>query len=54
MEKFLKEGSYFDLAKSIKLDNIKSMFGAFWNNLPLTKYLVEQVTMNHEDRMQVC
>ncbi|EDP69847.1 malate:quinone oxidoreductase [Flavobacteriales bacterium ALC-1] len=49
--KFLKEGSNFDLLKSIQFDNISPMLGAFWHNLPLTKYLVEQVTMNHEDRM---
>ena len=49
--KFLKEGSHFDLFKSIKFDNIQSMLGAFWNNLPLTQYLVEQVTKSHEDRM---
>ncbi|ULC58467.1 malate dehydrogenase (quinone) [Flaviramulus sp. BrNp1-15] len=49
--KFLKEGSYFDLASSIKSDNIKPMLGAFWDNLPLTKYLIEQVTASHEDRM---
>lgn len=49
--KFLKEGSHFDLMKSIKFDNIPSMLGAFWHNLPLTKYLVEQVMMNHDDRM---
>lgn len=49
--KFLKEGSNLDLLKSIKFDNIPSMFGAFWHNLPLTKYLIEQVLMNKEDRM---
>lgn len=49
--KFLKEGSNFDLLKSIQFDNISPMLGAFWHNLPLTKYLIEQVTMNHEDRM---
>ncbi len=49
--KFLKEGSNLDLLKSIKFDNIPSMLGAFWHNLPLTKYLVEQVMMSHEDRM---
>ena len=49
--KFLREGSNLDLFKSIKFDNIPAMFGAFWHNLPLTKYLIEQVTMNHEDRM---
>ena len=49
--KFLKEGSTLDLFKSIKADNIKPMLSAFWDNLPLTKYLVEQVTASHEDRM---
>jgi malate dehydrogenase (quinone) len=49
--KFLKQGSNFDLLKSIKLDNISPMLGAFWHNLPLTKYLIEQLAMSHEDRM---
>ncbi|WP_034057910.1 malate dehydrogenase (quinone) [Lacinutrix jangbogonensis] len=49
--KFLKEGSSLDLFKSIKTDNIKPMLSAFWDNLPLTKYLIEQVTASHEDRM---
>lgn len=49
--KFLKEGSYLDLFKSVKLDNISPMLGAFWKNLPLTKYLIEQVTMSFDDRM---
>lgn len=50
--KFLKEGSFFDLFKSIKWDNIPSMWGVFWHNIPLTKYLIEQVRMGHEDRME--
>jgi len=50
--KFLKEGSNLDLFKSIQFDNIPSLFGAFWHNLPLTQYLIEQVTMSHEDRME--
>lgn len=49
--KFLKEGSSTDLPKSINLSNIPSMWGVFWHNLDLTKYLIEQVTMNHEDRV---
>ncbi|WP_299677810.1 malate dehydrogenase (quinone) [uncultured Tenacibaculum sp.] len=49
--KFLKEGSNLDLFKSIQFDNISPMLGAFWHNLPLTKYLVHQVLMNKEDRM---
>jgi len=50
--KFLKQGSYLDLFKSIKWDNIPSMWGVFWHNIPLTKYLIEQVRMGHEDRME--
>lgn len=50
--KFLKEGSYLDLFKSIEINNIPSLWGAFWHNLPLTKYLIQQVEMNHEDRME--
>ncbi|WP_116769573.1 malate dehydrogenase (quinone) [Maribacter litoralis] len=49
--KFLKEGSYLDLFKSINFDNIPSMWGVFWHNLPLTKYLIEQVAMSFDDRM---
>ena len=49
--KFLKEGSYLDLFKSIKSDNIKPMLETFWDNLPLTQYLVNQVTMSFDDRM---
>jgi malate dehydrogenase (quinone) len=50
--KFLKQGSNLDLFKSIKTDNLHPMLGAFWYNLPLTKYLVEQVMMDKEDRME--
>lgn len=49
--KFLKEGSKLDLIKSIKWHNISPMLGAFWHNLPLTKYLIKQLSMSHEDRM---
>jgi malate dehydrogenase (quinone) len=49
--KFLKEGSHLDLFKSIEFDNIPALWGAFWHNLPLTKYLVKQVAMSFEDRM---
>lgn len=49
--KFLKEGSNLDLIKSVKFDNVRAMFGAFWHNLPLTKYLINQVSMSFDDRM---
>lgn len=50
--KFLKKGSFTDLFKSIKFNNLPSMWGVFWHNLPLTKYLVEQVRMDHADRIE--
>lgn len=50
--KFLNEGSYKDFPKSINFSNIPAMWGVFWHNIPLTKYLLDQVTMTHEDRME--
>jgi malate dehydrogenase (quinone) len=50
--KFLKNGSYLDLLDSIELDNIKPMLYAGWNNMPLTKYLIEQVMQSDENRIE--
>lgn len=50
--KFLKDGSYLDLPESANLMNIKPMFGAWWHNIPLTKYLIEQVTMTKSQRIE--
>lgn len=50
--KFLKEGSILDLPRSIDLDNLKAMFGAWIHNLPLTRYLIQQVTQSMEDRLE--
>jgi malate dehydrogenase (quinone) len=49
--KFLKNGSYFDLPSSIEFSNLFPMLSAGWHNIPLTKYLVNQVMQSHEDRM---
>ena len=49
--KFLKNGSYFDLSNSIEWANIFPMLAAGWHNLPLTKYLIQQVTQSQEDRI---
>jgi malate dehydrogenase (quinone) len=49
--KFLKQGSFFDLFKSIKFTNIKAMLGAGFHNLPLTKYLIDQVRLTQEARV---
>lgn len=50
--KFLKEGSYLDLPESVNFKNIRSLFGAWWHNLPLTQYLIRQVAMNKDQRIQ--
>lgn len=50
--KFLKNGSYWDFFKSINLKNIHSLIGAGWNNIPLTKYLIEQVAMTKNQRIE--
>jgi malate dehydrogenase (quinone) len=49
--KFLKNGSYWDLFTSIRLNNIIPMIGAGLKNIPLTKYLIEQVRQSGTDRM---
>ncbi len=49
--KFLKNGSYFDLPKSIDWHNMVPMLAAGWHNLPLTKYLIQQVTQSDKDRI---
>ncbi len=49
--KFLKQGSRLDLAKSIKFDNLIPMISAGLHNLPLTKYLIDQVRQSPEDRL---
>ncbi|MBK0402215.1 malate:quinone oxidoreductase [Adhaeribacter sp. BT258] len=50
--KFLKQGSYFDLPKSIHLSNLKPMLYAGARNLELTKYLIDQVRQSPEDRLE--
>lgn len=50
--KFLKEGSYLDLLKSIRLDNIPSYLGVAAQEFGLTKYLVQEVLKDFDDRME--
>jgi malate dehydrogenase (quinone) len=50
--RFLKTGSHFDLAKSFRLDNLVPMISAGLSNVPLTKYLISQVRLKHEDRVR--
>ncbi|MEZ0211034.1 MAG: malate dehydrogenase (quinone) [Methylophilus sp.] len=49
--RFLKQGSRFDLAKSVKFKNIKSLLGVCRHNADLTKYLMKEVFQGHEQRM---
>jgi malate dehydrogenase (quinone) len=49
--RFLKNGSYSDLPLSIKPDNIVPMLVAGYKNIPLTKYLIEQVRLTPKDRI---
>nr|WP_036689138.1 malate:quinone oxidoreductase [Paucisalibacillus globulus] len=50
--KFLKTGSYLDLLLSVKLHNVVNMIGAGLKNLGLTKYLIQQVLLSKEKRME--
>ncbi|RWZ58631.1 malate:quinone oxidoreductase [Halobacillus fulvus] len=50
--KFLKTGSKADLFGSIKPNNVFTMLAAGMKEMPLTKYLIEQVVQTHEQRME--
>lgn len=50
--KFLKNGSFMDLPLSIKANNILPMLSAGIDNIPLTKYLIDQVRQSPEDRLE--
>lgn len=50
--KFLKNGSYMDLPLSIKANNLIPMLSAGYHNLPLTKYLIDQVRQSPEERLE--
>lgn len=49
--KFLIHGSYLDLIKSIRLNNIKSIFSVAVNNLPLVRYLIKEVLQSQKSRV---
>ncbi|MGG0720494.1 malate:quinone oxidoreductase [Robertmurraya massiliosenegalensis] len=50
--KFLKTGSVFDLITSIKPNNLITMLAAGMKEIPLTKYLIQQVLLTKEQRME--
>lgn len=49
--KFLKKGSFLDLPLSIKANNLRPMIMAGIKNIPLTRYLINQVRQSPEDRL---
>ncbi len=50
--KFLKNGSYCDLFKSINLANLPVMLGAGMKNIDLTTYLIGEVLQSHNKRIE--
>ncbi|WP_040209497.1 malate:quinone oxidoreductase [Neobacillus jeddahensis] len=50
--KFLKTGSNFDLIGSVKPNNVITMLAAGIKELSLTKYLIQQVMLSNEKRME--
>jgi malate dehydrogenase (quinone) len=50
--KFLKGGSKLDLAKSLKVNNLKAMISVGRHNMDLTKYLIKETKQTHAQRMQ--
>ncbi len=50
--RFLKNGSLLDLPRSIKADNAIPMIFAGINNIPLTRYLIQQLRLTPEDRLE--
>jgi len=50
--KFLKTGSNMDLITSVKPDNVITMLAAGVKEMALTKYLIEQLMLSHEKRME--
>ena len=49
--KILKNGSYLDLVKSVKPNNMITMLSAGVKEFNLTKYLVSQLMLSNEERI---
>jgi malate dehydrogenase (quinone) len=49
--KFLKHGSYWDLPASLDFDNVLPMIQVGMHNIPLTKYLIQQVRMGFDEKL---
>ncbi len=49
--KFLKAGSFLDLIKSVRLNNLWPMIRAGLANMDLTRYLISEVLQSHQSRV---
>ncbi|MCB9169206.1 MAG: malate dehydrogenase (quinone) [Flavobacteriales bacterium] len=50
--KFLKHGSWLDLPSSLEWENLGPMLSAGWKNLDLTRYLIHEVRLSPEERLE--
>ncbi len=50
--RFLKHGSLMDLPLSLNWSNIRPMISVGIHNMPLTKYLIDQVRQSDDDRLE--
>lgn len=50
--KFLKQGSYFDLPKSVTIDNFRPMVAVGWDEFDLVEYLAGQLMLTREGQMK--
>lgn len=50
--KFLKNGSVFDLVKTVRTSNLNPMLSVARSNFSLMKYLVDQVRLSHAQRVE--
>lgn len=50
--KFLKHGSSLDLIKSVNLSNVGFLLNCGFNNIDLTKYLIEQVMLSKAQKVE--
>lgn len=51
--RFLKRGSYLDLARSIRPDNLPTLLTVAKDEMSLTTYLIQQVLQKHASRIDV-